>query len=412
MTIVRDLMDELGYPSKSPEIVEPAKMAYYFSNEYKQSRVDSLPIAESGSVVNSAAQRNFLASFNEDGKSAGMALEIRERHSGHQFKTKVRLDDLDHDALGIISSELMGTIPPNAKWFINKILIDLYDAHDYERYEPTEGVVLNKPIISLLGGITASGLAKTFDTSDFNTGLLTRIMLVHSKDVEKGNPFEQVHDYKASTILLEQLNKVYDFKGEITISEEAKKTYKIIAMMQHNTSYDIRLTFYYNRRTLFLTKISMILALLHGRSEINRADLVTANTLLLYTEFDMPKALTEFGNTATIRIRNAIIDYLEKQLNREQGVTSKNIIENVAAKLGLSRETAITLEIQNLVQTRLITALELDSVMQYHLSKPKNTDIIEAKKVKVADDAAIPEWNISEYNMEEDTGPDWGDIKL
>lgn len=409
--IVKDLMDELGYPSKSPEIVDPSKLAHYFSREYKGQRVDSLPVEESGSVVNQSLKESFLQSFDQDKPDPLMSLEIRERYSGKQIITRKRLEQLDHDALGIMSSELMGTIPPNAKWFVNKILIDLYDAQDHESYEISEGTMLKKPVINLLGGITASGLANSFNTSDFNTGLLTRIMLVHSKEVEKGNPFEQTHDYKSSTQLLKNLNQVYDYQGEITISSNAKRIYNLISTTQYNAVYDIRLSFYYNRRSLFLTKIAMIICLLHGRNVINKSDMITANTLLLYTEFDMPKALTEFGNTAAIKIRNTIIDFLEKQLHKSKPVSSQDIIENVSAKLGLSRDNVVVSALQKLVSTNLVTALLVGEANQYHLNKPKNSDILEALKVKVADIDAIPEWNITNYALEDDAG-EWDNLEL
>lgn len=409
--IAKDLMDELGYPAKSPEIVDPSKIPHYFSEEYKSSRVDALPVGDGGTVVNNSAKALFLENFNKDNNDPHMAFDISERHSSQQLITRARLEELDHDSLGIISSELMGTIPPNSKWFVNKILIDLYDAHDHATYEVAEGVVLNKPIMNLLGGITASGLAESFKVSDFNTGLLTRITLVHSKDVEKGSPWDQDHDYKASTELLNKLKEIYDFKGEMKISSNAKKTYALITTTQHNTDYDIRLSFYYNRRSSLLTKVSMIIALLNGRDVISRSDMITANTLLLYTEFDMPKTLTDFGNTANIKIRNAIIDYLEKQLHKSTTTSSADIIENVSARLGLSRDNIVVTQLQKLVSTDLVTSLELGSIRVYHLNKPKNTDILEASKVKVADVKAIPEWNITSYALE-DEAENFGDLEL
>lgn len=413
--IVRDMLEELGYPSRSPEIVDPNKLSMYFGTEYKASRTETLPMAEGGSVIHSAAKTNFLRSMQDDKVDHVLNLSIADRHSNQRFITKARLEELDHDALGIVSSELMGTIPPQAKWFVHKLLIDLYDAHDFERYEVAEGVVLNRPVMNLLGGITASGLADTFKVSDFSTGLLTRIMLVHARDVEKSDPFGQSEDYKDTTILLERLRKVYDFKGEVGISAEAKRTYRLITAASYNSVYDTRLTFYYNRRTLFLTKLAMIICLLHDRDTVSRSDMITANTLLLYTEFDMPKALTDFGNTPQVRIRNAIVEFLEKQKHKETLTTSEDITKAVVAKLGLRNPRGVIEEIRNLVQSKMVTALGTGAgdteVRTYHLDKPKNKDVIEALKIGVADIDAIPEWNITAYALEEESdrlelGPD------
>lgn len=408
----RNLLDELGYPSRAPEIIDPRKLTYYFQNEYKQARAQAMPVGENSTPMVQSVRQNFLNSFNTQGGDPHLSLEIGARHQGQQLETNRRLQLSEHDELAIISSEFMGSIPPQAKWYVDKILNDLYDAHEHPTYEPDDGVVLHQPVMNILGGITQAGLAQTFKVHDFKTGLLTRIMLVHCKDVDKGNPFCQTHDYKASTHLMTQLSKIYDFKGEMTISKEAMELFLRIDMTKHNKSYDIRLEFYYNRRMLFLTKLCMILALLHGRDVISLSDMVTANTLLLYTEFDMPKCLSDFGNTASIRVRNAIIDYLEKQLNRSKPVTSKHIIENVSSMLGISRDGVIIQQLQSLVQSHLVTALEIDAVHQYHLAKPKNTDIIEAIKIQAADPAAIPEWNISQYAMDNNEETDWGDMEL
>jgi len=417
LTVIKDLLQELGYPSTTPEIVEPNKLAYYFGKEYKGSRVDALPVEGRPNQVNQTARENFLDSFKQDELDPLTVLNIRDRHSGHQLIARSRLEELDHDCLTIISSELMGTIPPNAKWYVNKILIDLYDAHDHDTYEVAEGVILDQPIINLLGGITPTGLATTFNVSDFNTGLLTRIMLVHHREIEKGDPFAQTHDYKASTELLHSINRIYDFKGEITLTAEARQTYKLIDMTQYNAVYDTRLSFYYNRRSLFLVKVSMLIALMHGRTEIEKKDMVTANTLLLYTEYDMPKTLSSFGNTPSIKIRNTIIEFLEGQIKKANPTLSKDIVEHVSNKLGVSRESAITVELQKLISTGVVNYLLMGDANQFFLSKPKNTDIIEALKAGVADYEAIPEWNISDYELAEEeldqvSVADWSDIDL
>lgn len=415
--IAKELLTELGYPSMTPEIIDPRKLIYYFTEEYKSHKADGLPMGDSSSVVASSARDSFHKSLLDEGTNPVLAFEIGDRGNNAQIMAQTRLSELDHDALAIISSELMGTMPPGSKWFVDKVLIDLFDAHDYERYEANEGVFLNKPIMNILGGITPQGLAKTFSVEDFNTGLLTRMMLVHVKDINKGDPWEQVHDFKASTELLSSLGDIYSYKGEISVSSEAKKTYKLITTMQYNSNYDIRLSFYYNRRSLFLVKVSGIIALIHGRTEILKADMITANTLLLYTEFDMPKALTEFGNTVTIKVRNAIIDYLEIMLHKSIPVHSVDIIEAVSAKLGISKDEVIITAIQKLVSTGLISALLSGTSNQYILDRPKNTDILEAMKAKVADPKAIPEWSIIDYANEEapasiENSVDWNQIEL
>lgn len=398
------LLDELGYPSKTPDIIDPNKLGYYFTHEYKDHRVNMMPMEDNASVTQGQARDAFLSSFDTKEHTLA-AIEISDRFTGKQFACRARLEMLEHDALSVVAGEFTGTFPPGSKWFTNKALIDLYDAPDHPTYEISEGALLNQPVMNLLGGVTPSGLAKSFETSDMYTGLLTRIMLVHSKHVEKSDPFSQRHDFKASTDLLKNLNKVYDFQGEITISEEARKAYGLISMMQMNSTYDIRLTFYYNRRSLHLTKVAMIIALLNNRAEIQKSDIVTANTLLLYTEFDMPKTLSAFANTAQIKIRNEIIDYLEKHVASRAGITSEDIVTSVSSKLGINNDAMIVKQMQRLHDSGMIMVLDtIDGPHNYVLNKPRNTDVLEAMTIKVAKVEAIPEWNIANYANADEVG--------
>ena len=406
----KDLLDELGYPSLTPEMIDPSKLGYYCKREYKEGRIAAMPIEETASPIQSSAKAAFLKKFDTQADTV-MAIEIADRHTDKQFIARGRLDNEDHDALSVVSGEYSGVFPPGSNWFTSKALIDLYDAHDHPFYEIQEGSILNHPIMNVLGGITPSGLAGTFKSSDLSTGLLTRMMLVHSKPVEKSNPFNQRHDYKSSTELLIQLRKVYDFKGQLTISKEAEKIYSLIDMSQLNSKYDIRLEFYYNRRMLHLTKVAMILALLNGREEISKSDMITANTLLLYTEFDMPRTLTAFANTAQIKIRNAIIDYLEKNMANSAGITSQDIHESISAKLGINKEAEVTKQMQRLVSSGMVIVLQQMESNNYILNKPRNTDIVEAVALKVAIVEAIPEWSIANYAMQ-DEEDDLSNIEL
>lgn len=395
------LLSELGYPSRTPEIIEAGKLGYYFTREYKEQRVASMPMDDDASVTQSSARDAFLNKFNTSADTLA-AIEISDRFTGKQLAARGRLEELDHDSLAVVAGEYAGTFPPGAKWFVSKALIDLYDAPDHDTYEINEGTILQRPIMNVLGGITPSGLAGAFDAADLHTGLLTRIMLVHSKLVEKSDPFRQKHDFKASTDLLNNLRRVYDFKGEMTIAADARQAYNIIAMAQMNSTYDIRLEFYYNRRSLHLTKVAMVIALCNSRTEITRSDMIAANTLLLYTEFNMPRCLSAFANTAQVKIRNEIIDYLEKHMASKSGITSEDIVVNVSSKLGINNDQMIVMQLQRLHDSGMIMVMDNSKgANNYILNKPKNTDVIEAMAVRVADISLIPEWDIASYANED-----------
>ena len=399
----KSLLDELGYPSRTPDIIDAGKLGYYFTREYKEQRIEAMPLEDDATVTQSSAKQAFLNKFDTAANTLA-AMEISDRFTGRQFNTRERLEELDHDALAIVAGEYTGTFPPNAKWFTSKALIDLYDAPDHNRYEINEGTILQRPIINLLGGVTPSGLTKTFEASDLHTGLLTRIMLVFSTQVEKSDPFAQRHDFKASTDLLNSLRTLYDYKGEIGITEEARKVYNLISVMQMNSTYDIRLEFYYNRRSLHLTKVAMLIALLNSRAEITKSDMITANTLMLFTEFNMPRCLSAFANTAQIKIRNEIIDYLEKHMAGKAGITSEDIVVNVSGKLGINQDSQVVRQLQRLHDSGMIMVMDnVKGANHYILNKPKNTDVIEATALKVADINAIPEWDFTSYaNVDED----------
>jgi energy-coupling factor transporter ATP-binding protein EcfA2 len=404
ITVVKKIAQELGYPSFSPEIINPNKLFYYFQETYKASIIDMMN--DSGVIVEDKFiqdKKAFLASAFKEKSNPMLEFSISNRFDSPKSTQHLRLLELDHDAFGLWSSEFLGTIAPSNKWLVTKVLTDLYDAQDYTTYAPDEGIVLTRPIINLLGGVTTSGLAKSFGVEDFNNGLLTRMVLVKLGDIQKANPFGQKHNFVHSTQLLEDLENVYNMKGEITISKEAQDLFNRINNFQFNADYDIRLSFYYNRRSLILIKLSMLTALMNKRMVISDGDIKIANTLLMFTEFDMPSCLTDFASTTGIKIRNVIISYLETRLRTTEETTGDMIVKNVSQKLGIATPRPIILELKSLIESKAVLALPMGDRDSYTLQKPKNVDILRAMDYDFVNVDFIPEWNINDYWQQGDS---------
>ena len=99
-------------------------------------------------------------------------------------------------------------------------------------------------------------------------------------------------------------------RGELKMTAEAMamldKIYKTWAGID-----DIRFEHYTNRRLTHLIKLSLVIAASRIATSITLEDIVSANTLLSFTEQLMPKALGEFGKAKHSDVTHKVMSALD-----------------------------------------------------------------------------------------------------
>lgn len=212
----------------------------------------------------------------------------------------------------ICSGEFNSFIGHNNFEFI-ALLGDLWD--NLERFEvrnrTTSDSFVHKPTVNLLGGNTQTNFATAFPPEIIGQGFMSRLILIYCPEARQKIPFPDEPDAVLQMRLIEWLGKIRKLKGEVTLTPEARE---IMAMLYQQDRFvdDARFIYYENRRFDHLIKMSICCAAARLSLEITAADVLYANSILVYAEQFMPKALGEFGKSKFSDLHNKIMALLEE----------------------------------------------------------------------------------------------------
>jgi len=194
------------------------------------------------------------------------------------------------------------------------ILGDLWDyegVYDY-KLKNSKSVFIPNPTINILGGNTPTGFSQAFPVDTIGQGFFSRLLLVYGEPSGVKYTFPNPPDLVLQKRLINLLHTIKtEVVGEIGISEKARDLVHIIYHNWENLT-DVRFDHYSNRRLQHLLKLSLVITASRISTEISFEDVVSANTLLTFTEHLMPKALGEFGRArnsgVSHKVMNAIYD--------------------------------------------------------------------------------------------------------
>lgn len=175
-----------------------------------------------------------------------------------------------------------------------------------------KSVFINKPTLNILGGATVKGLGMMIPPEALGTGILSRLLLIHSEATSHKITFPGEIKEDASDNIVELLKKIKtDVKGKIDRTKEAEnlldKIYKTCPGQE-----DQRFADYASRRFTHLIKLAMIVAISNNKTTIEAEHALIANTVLHAAEKRMPKALGEFGKSKFSDVSNSIMEVLSK----------------------------------------------------------------------------------------------------
>jgi len=200
------------------------------------------------------------------------------------------------------------------------ILGDLWDyegVFDY-KLKSSKSVFIPDPTINLLGGNTFVGFNKLFPPEALEQGFFSRTIFIYAEPRGRLYTIPPDPDLLLEQALIDKLKEIkLTIRGKVTISPEA---YKLLDNIYHNWEGmgDARFDSYENRRLIHLLKLAMLNAAGRLSMVLNKEDILSASTLLTFTEHLMPKALGEFGKSKTSEVAQklmAALDFTHKPMS-------------------------------------------------------------------------------------------------
>ena len=256
---------------------------------------------------------------------AGYTTFAKERSSKERFfldmVKKIDVDEPDLEALVLDSpsetlisnGEFLDFIGQGNMDFLTA-LTNLWDNLDTYEHPKLHGksVFIHKPTVNILGGATVKGLGLAIPPEALGTGILSRLILIHSEPTSIKITFPEDIAEGSEDQVVETLMKIRrDMKGKITRTKEANEVLDRI-YKEYPGIEDGRFADYSARRFTHLLKLTMLISLSEGRVEINKMDALKANTVLRAAEARMPKAFGEFGKSKYSDVSNTILEILTR----------------------------------------------------------------------------------------------------
>ena len=265
-------------------------------------------------------QEKFLLDLAEQSESYGL--------DGVEISAEDRL--LDENLWGAVDEEEIISTQPPAECFIAadefnnfigpgnldfiSILGELWDydgVYDY-KLKNSKSVYIPNPTVTILGGNTSAGFAHAFPVEAIGQGFFSRLIMVYGEPTGIKYTFPPPPDLILQGELVKYLHAIKEVvKGEITMSKDAIDLLDTIYRKWEGIE-DVRFEHYTNRRLTHLLKLCMLTAANDLCMTIRADHVIYANTVLVYTEQLMPKALGEFGKARHSDVTHKIMTALDQ----------------------------------------------------------------------------------------------------
>ncbi len=201
----------------------------------------------------------------------------------------------------------MGEGNVNMTRFLNKV----WDGEDYNYKLKNTQKVLKDPLMTIIGGTTATDIARILPNESIGQGFMSRWILVFVAQKAK-----KVSRPKLDTALAEWLKERYawlhyEMHGLMNETEEAAERLNSIYEKETVDLQDSRFLYYAERRHTHLQKLCMIVTALRQSYTIEVDDVEQAHLLLTTTEEFMPEALGEFGLSPIGAAKQKMLEFLQ-----------------------------------------------------------------------------------------------------
>lgn len=199
-----------------------------------------------------------------------------------------------------------------------------------QRLKTTRSVSIFQPTISILSGNTHAGFAEAFPPQSIGQGFLSRLLLVYGESSGKRITFPAKPSAELRGQVVELLNGIKsEVRGEATCTKDARDVLEVIYRNFVGLS-DSRFQHYSTRRFTHLLKLCLLTSACRLSSEINKLDVIFANTLLSFVEHRMPQALGEFGKAKHADVSGRLLAVLN---NATTPMTQHDLWAHVSSDL-------------------------------------------------------------------------------
>lgn len=178
------------------------------------------------------------------------------------------------------------------------------------RLKNSKAVNIYQPTVSILSGNTPQGFADCFPLSSIGQGFMSRLLLIHGEPSGKKFSKPPMPNKAEGEALMHHLYQMKSkVNGPMTETEAARGALDLIYHSWPELE-DSRFGHYSTRRYTHLLKLCIIFAAARLSTEINKLDVIHANTVLAYAETNMPKAIGELGTSRISQASNKIMQFL------------------------------------------------------------------------------------------------------
>lgn len=304
---------------------------------------------------------------------AGYRTFAKERSSKERFfldmvrkvaEDEIDLEDWVLDAPSevlIANGEFLDFISQGNMDFLTA-LTNLWDNLSTYEHPKLHGksVFIHKPTVNILGGATVKGLGMAIPPEALGTGILSRLIMIHSEPTDNKITFPAPVPEGAETEIVETLKRIrFEQKGSISRTKEAENLldsmYKTCPGME-----DGRFSDYGSRRFIHLLKLTMLITVSRNSIVMEAEDCLKANTILHAAELKMPKALGEFGKSKFSDVSNSIMEVL----NRAHKPVSQTELWKVVAK-DLSDVRDLATVMKNLLTSEKVQVITIAGKQGY-----------------------------------------------
>ena len=255
------------------------------------------------------SKEKFLEDFSDN---FSFLAKAQEDEDGFDFLSS-ESDALQVTEILIAAEEFQNFLGAGNAEFAS-ILGDLYDNKDsyHIRLKGGKSLSIANPTLSILGGITQTGLSTCLPPELIGQGFMSRLLLIFSQPTNKKIAFPKEPSIESTNWMLEALSEIRNTcQGICNLSESAMKYLENVY-----TSFpghpDYRFQHYNGRRFSHLLKLCMCVAACDLSTTIEEHHAVYANTILYQAELNMPAALAEFGKSNYAESMGRILTHLEQ----------------------------------------------------------------------------------------------------
>lgn len=201
------------------------------------------------------------------------------------------------------------------------------------RLKNSKSVSIFQPTISILSGNTHAGFQEAFPPQAIGQGFLSRILLVYAEPSGRKITFPEQPSAEIRGKMLDVYEAIREkVTGPAKVAEEAQRALDIIYRNWRELE-DQRFKHYSTRRFTHLLKLCLICAAQRVSTRIDLTDVLLANSILTFTEKDMPKALGEFGKSRNSEAANKIMQMLYEAKKPIKMAALWRIVQNDMEKI-------------------------------------------------------------------------------